>query len=309
MRVKLGLLIGTVIALAVAWIGLYEGGKPSARPPLVDALPRPDRSGAGGMDGHRAVEEEVDAPASEGIERTAIETVENAVEPAALDASALDSAARGLASAVDFLRAALPERFGNLTLEEAVALVDLDLRGARVTEADLVHLAALPALESVSLYGTAITDSGLVHLYPLPHLRSIDLRGTAVTAAGVSFLPAYGLEALHLTDTQVTGRDLRSFPAMPNLNKLKLNRLEFGDEDVMDLALFPNVAHLELDGTKITDDGLGMLLAQNPALARVELRSTGVSPEGITRLHEAYPGVELVIDEGQAAMYGMPGWR
>ncbi len=200
-----------------------------------------------------------------------------------------------LATAVQFLKTKFPDRFGNLTPEEAAALVTLDLGGPQLTDADLAVLAALPSLETVSLEGASVTDAGLVHLYGLPRLKSIDLRGTQVTGAGISLLPAYGLEALHLTDTHVTGHDLREFPPLPNLKKLKLNRLDFGDESVADLALFPRVEHLELDGTRISDDGLRLLLAQNTALKRVELRDTGVSPDTVSELHKVYPNVELVL--------------
>lgn len=206
----------------------------------------------------------------------------------------------GIDGAVAFLRNALPDRFANLTLEEAAALTELDLRDAKVTDDALALLSSLPSLTNLGLRGTEVTDAGLAHLRGMTQLTALDLRGTVITGAGVSQLPSLGLTSLHLTDTHVTADDLRWFPTMPNLRTLKLNRLTLGDDVIGDLALFPSVQHLEMDGTAISDVGLRQLLAQNPALQRIELRSTLVSPEAVRELRGTYPNVELVQDEGVA---------
>lgn len=220
--------------------------------------------------------------------------------PIAGDPTARPKPTTAIDGAVAFLRAALPDRFANLTTEQAAALTELDLRDAKVTDDALALVASLPSLQNLCLRGTEVTDAGLAHLRGMTQLAALDLRGTAITGAGVSQLPSLGLTALHLTDTHVTGDDLHWFPTMPNLRTLKVNRLTLGDAAIGDLALFPSVQHLEMDGTAISDVGLRQLLAQNPALQRIELRSTAVSPDAIRELRSAYPNVELVQDEGVA---------
>jgi hypothetical protein len=201
---------------------------------------------------------------------------------------------RAVPEVVRFLRNALPKQFGKLTAEEAEAITSLDLRGAAITDADLAQLSALPNLASLSLHGTAITDAGMAYLRNVPKLTSIDLRATKVTGAGVVILPTERIEALHLTDTQVKGEDLRSFPPMPKLQVLKLNRLGGSDDALASLPSMPSLSHVELDGTKISDQGLRRLLETNPGLKRVELRETPVSEEAIKELTRLHPDVELV---------------
>lgn len=201
---------------------------------------------------------------------------------------------RALPEVVQFLRTALPKQFGQLTAEEAEKITSLDLRGASLTDADLAKLSALPNLASLSLHGTAITDAGMGYLRNIPKLTSIDLRATKVTGAGVSLLPTERIEALHLTDTQVKGEDLRSLPPMPKLQVLKLNRLSVNDDALASLPSLPSLSHVELDGTKISDQGLRRLLEINPGLKRVELRETPVSEQAIEELTRLHPEVEFV---------------
>jgi hypothetical protein len=197
---------------------------------------------------------------------------------------------------VRFLRSALPKQFGKLTPEEAEAITSLDLRGATITDTDLIQLAALPNLANLCLHGTAITDAGMAYLRNIPKLTSIDLRATKVTGAGVLMLPTERIEALHLTDTQVKGEDLRSLPPMPKLQVLKLNRLSVDDTALASLPPMPSLTHVELDGTKISDDGLRRLLLNYPGIKRVELRETPVTAETIAELVRLHPGIELVQD-------------
>lgn len=205
---------------------------------------------------------------------------------------------RDLAAAVKFLRAALPERFGKLTAEEAAALTVLDLHGAQVSDADLALLAAMPALETVNLRGTQVTDAGLIELRALPNLAALDLRATHVSGAGLPLLPADRLLALHLTDTQVKGQDLWRLPAMRKLEVLKLNGLDVADSSLADLPFLPSLRHLEIDRTTVTSDGLSRLLAEHAELRRIELRDTSVTQEALALLQQQYPEVELVHDSG-----------
>ena len=218
-------------------------------------------------------------------------------------ASAPPKASAGIAAVVSMLQAAWPDRYGKLTAEEAASLTEVDLRGTKVTDDDLALLASLPSLKTLCLQHTAVTDAGLAYLGRLSQLSTLDLRETQVTGAGVRQLPALGLTALHLTDTKVTGEELHWLPPMPNLQILKLNRLNFGDDAIGDLALFPAVRHLELDGTAISDTGFRQLLAQNSALRRIEIRNTPVTLKAVEDLRGRYPNVEFALSSGEVSAY------
>lgn len=194
-----------------------------------------------------------------------------------------------------WLRRLLPERYGTLDDAALFALEELDLRGAAITDEDLQRLALFPNLARVSLRGTAISDAGLAALTGLP-LASLDLRGTAVSGNGFALLPTTRLEALHLTDTKVTEADLARLPSLPLLKTLKLNFLALSDLSIETLAAQPNLRHVELDGTQLSDDGLRRLLDLLPAVTRVEARNTHVSSALAAELATTRPGLEIVLD-------------
>jgi hypothetical protein len=60
--------------------------------------------------------------------------------------------------------------------------------GPDFTDADLVHMSAIPTLEFLSLEDTRITDAGLEYRAGLTGLQKLDLSGTKVTDAGVAEL-------------------------------------------------------------------------------------------------------------------------
>lgn len=235
----------------------------------------------------------VPAPVVEGdeVERDEVE----APPGARAEAEATQEARPPAGSPLAWLRAVLPERYGALDDAALLALEELDLRGAELTDADLYRLAAFPNLARLSLRGTAITDAGLAALTGLP-LTQLDLRGTAVTGNGFALLPVTRLEALHLTDTQVTERDLARLPSLPALATLKLNFLALSDFTVETLSAQPALRHVELDGTGLTDTGLRRLLELLPALTRIEARNTQVTSELRGELRRTHPTLELVLE-------------
>jgi hypothetical protein len=216
-----------------------------------------------------------------------------AAPPAVDDMASPGGVDRTLAGAVDWLRRVMPERFGELTLAQAAALEELDLRGVALTDADLARLAAFPNLKVLGLRGTAITDAGLAHLGRIP-LTSLDLRGTAVTGSSMHALPTGTLTALHLTDTKVTAAELARMPVMPQLATLKLNRLQLADDAIEALNVYPALRHLELDGTRLTDDGLERLLELQPGLVRIEARETALSAAAIEAARRDHPALVIV---------------
>lgn len=90
----------------------------------------------------------------------------------------------------------------------------LDLRGTRVTDADLAVICALPQFELIALGQTEITDGGLQHLRQQKNLRFLSLDGTNVTDAGLAALNSLPrLEGISAADTAITRAAARAFEA------------------------------------------------------------------------------------------------
>ena len=81
-----------------------------------------------------------------------------------------------------------------------------------LTDACLVHVQALPRLESLSLAGNKITDQGLSQLAAMPRLKSIDLSATEITDAGLTSLEGMKtLEWVNLGATHVSIEGILKF--------------------------------------------------------------------------------------------------
>ena len=94
---------------------------------------------------------------------------------------------------------------GLASLKNLKSLTELDLYGARITDAGLVYLAALTGLTKLNLLGAAVTDAGLQHLARLRNLRELNLYRTKITNTGVERLKELrGLRSLDLRYTRVT---------------------------------------------------------------------------------------------------------
>src|SRR5689334_372247 len=65
-------------------------------------------------------------------------------------------------------------------------VVTVILNGTKVTDADLMDLAALRQLQSLELNDTQITDTGLANVADLTNLRELALRSTQITDTGLS---------------------------------------------------------------------------------------------------------------------------
>ncbi len=60
--------------------------------------------------------------------------------------------------------------------------------GAKISDADLAHLAALPHVQMLDITATPITGAGLAHVRALTQLKQLNLDGAQITAAGASHL-------------------------------------------------------------------------------------------------------------------------
>jgi mono/diheme cytochrome c family protein len=90
-------------------------------------------------------------------------------------------------------------------LKGVLGLVELNLAGTKIKDADLANLKGLTNLNRLHLENTPITDAGLVHLKGLVNLNYLNLYGTAVTDAGLKQLEGMThLKNLYLWQTKTT---------------------------------------------------------------------------------------------------------
>jgi hypothetical protein len=97
-------------------------------------------------------------------------------------------------------------------------LYEVGLAHTAATDADVMRLAELEAIESLDLEGTRVTEKALPALGRLRHLRSLNLNGTRVTDRGLAELEAAkNLFMLRVVGTAVT------YDALEQLDKLQPN--------------------------------------------------------------------------------------
>ncbi|MEZ0483092.1 c-type cytochrome domain-containing protein [Fibrella aquatica] len=97
---------------------------------------------------------------------------------------------------------------------------------------------------------------------------------------------------LRLSGQPVSNADLTYLTSLKNLTRLNLDQTRLTDEGLGTLASLPNLEQLNLYGTVVTDKGLDVL-TRYPNLKVVYLWQTQTSPEGIRRLQQARPNLRI----------------
>jgi hypothetical protein len=85
---------------------------------------------------------------------------------------------------------------------------DVDLRGTRVSDDDLLELGLMKGVYSLDLSFTGVTDKGVGYLAGSADLSDLNLAGTKVTDASVPALRQSRLSSLNIAQTGVTDKGL-----------------------------------------------------------------------------------------------------
>ncbi len=157
-----------------------------------------------------------------------------------------------------------------VSLRGLTALTQLEIC---LTDGDLACLSGLYKLRSLTLKGGKITGRGLRYLTSLQRLCDLDLGGSPLDQKWISELTHLGaLEELNLYDTQLNCQGLLALTRLPRLKTLNIaDNHDIDDQCVMTLKGFRTLKVLVLSGTSI-------------------------SANGVHRLKELLPGVEICID-------------
>lgn len=163
----------------------------------------------------------------------------------------------------------------------------LNLHGTAITDAGLVHVAAVTGLRQLFLDNTKITDAGLKNLAKLKGLRTISLRRTAITDEGLKTLAAFTpLNGLNLTETQITDSGVALIAKMPHVNQLSLEGTAITGKGLIELQRMESLISLDLNGCDLTDADIEAL-KKLKRLRTLRVVDTKLTTAGIESLEKA----------------------
>jgi internalin A len=183
---------------------------------------------------------------------------------------------------------------GLMHLKGLTALETLNLYGTKITGTGFSHLKGLANLQSLWAGKTKFTDMGLVHLAGFTNLQQLSLAGTPITDVGLVHLRGMtNLQTLHLWDTKVTDTGLAQLKGLTKLQELSLESLAITDAGLVHLKGLIGLQELKLAGTQITDAGLKHLTGLKN-LREFPLVDTEVTDVGVAELKKALPDCNII---------------
>ena len=159
-----------------------------------------------------------------------------------------------------------------------IALVNRDPSVSRKQKLEQIHGVSLHRNDSGDIVGISSN---------LPNFGDEQLQRFA------EIIDPSQIEAIALITSSVTDDGLRELPPMPNLTHLALDDSQVSDKGV-DLipTIAPNVGTLTLSGTLVSDGSVSAL-AKLAKLEFVDLSRTVFGQKGADRLGSALPDVEI----------------
>lgn len=181
----------------------------------------------------------------------------------------------------------------------------LNLRGTKITDTTLEHLANVTTLEALDVGFAQITDVGLDRLTPLTQLRELVLSGNKLTDTGLQALRQLpGLTALSLGGSQrtdsglwtisLTELGLDAITALKELRALRLDGMPVTARWLEKLKALTKLERLSLQGCKRVGDDAALLLASWPALRVLDVKETALTEQGLATLRRAKPHAQIL---------------
>lgn len=180
----------------------------------------------------------------------------------------------------------------------------INLRGTKVTDTTLEHLANVTTLESIDVGFAQITDVGLDRLTPLVNLKELVVGGNKLTDMGLQALRQLpSLTHLSLGGSQrtdsglwtisLTEQGLDSIITLKNLRELRLDGMPVTVRWLEKLKVLTKLERLSLQGCKRVGDDAAPLLSVWPTLRILDLKGTAVTEKGLAELHRAKPAAQI----------------
>ena len=153
------------------------------------------------------------------------------------------------------------------------SLIVLDVSGQPIADSDLARFDGLNEFSTLILGGTPISDQGVALLGDLPNLMGVYLGGSNLTDAGL----------MHLAERY------------PNIRAFHAGGTNITDAGIPALLLWDDLLELRMENPAVTDAAIDTLV-QIPYLRAVYLKGSGVTEQGVNRLHAAKPWCEIHSD-------------
>lgn len=170
--------------------------------------------------------------------------------------------------------------------------------GSTITADDVALFASLPSLSSLKILNCReFNDEMAMSLTEIDDLSVLSITNSGVTDAGVQVLAdAFpNLRELDLSsNTNLTGRAMRSITSLEKLERLTLLQNRFNDLHCRRLSNLPELRALDLRGNMEVGDMTLKVVGKLPKLSGFKHRSTVVSDLGIEGL-AASPSLRAIL--------------
>ena len=174
----------------------------------------------------------------------------------------------------------LGKKYGYL-LDRTLEIADSKM--CPITENEVAAASRSPILRAAHLEDSIPSDEMLIHLGHAKSLQTLYISDfKCLSGKQPSHLTNKGIQALSgLTEIRSLGivaadfvTDLRPLGTMKKLEYLRVTRTNVDDEGISVVELLPNLVHLDLNETRVTDGGIGHIAkATTIEIARVRLWS------------------------------------
>ena len=176
------------------------------------------------------------------------------------------------------------------------SLTSLRLKTCTFTAADFATLPALPRVFHLEILESRVGATTLNQLDRFPDLWELDLACSSIDDEALAELPVLPkLASLSLMQTQVLGPGLARLTRLPSLKVLVLIDTGVTSAGIAALAGCSRLEQLYLDNTAIDDEAVEYLL-QLPALRELSASNTQLTEQGLGRLVEKFPDLEVWDD-------------
>ena len=180
----------------------------------------------------------------------------------------------------------------------------INLRGTKVTDTTLEHLANVTTLEALDVGFAQITDVGLDRLTPLVNLKELVVGGNKLTDMGLQALRQLpSLTKLSLGGSQrtdsglwtisLTEQGLDSIITLKNLRELRLDGMPVTARWLEKLRVLTRLERLSLQGCKRVGDDAALMLYAWPTLRILDLKGTAMTDKAVADLRRTRPNIQI----------------
>lgn len=172
-------------------------------------------------------------------------------------------------------------------------LVQLNLADTKITDSSMPTLAA-SQVESLNLDDTAVTSAGISKLKTSTNLTKLSAQGLNCSVAAASDLASIPtLTELILSKATISDAEVEKLSASRSLQSLNLAQTNVSDRSVASL-LRMRTHSLDLQGTKVTADGIKRLVSSHPSLKSLTVSDDMCTDAERIELLRTHPAVQVV---------------